>query len=48
MSSEKDFEQSKMEELQSLRESLEQMKEEKKAAEVLARRISKISSKKEN
>ncbi len=37
MSSEKDFEQSKMEELQSLRESLEQMKEEKKAAEVLAR-----------
>ena len=37
VSSEKDFEQSKMEELQSLRESLEQMKEEKKAAEVLAR-----------
>ncbi|CAL6300778.1 predicted protein [Bathycoccus prasinos] len=37
VSSEKDFKQSKMEELQSLRESLEQMKEEKKAAEVLAR-----------
>jgi hypothetical protein len=37
VTSEKDFEQSKVEELQSLRESLEQMKEEKKAAEVLAR-----------
>ena len=37
LTSEKDNEQSKMEEIQSLRESLEQMKEEKKAAEVLAR-----------
>jgi len=37
LTSKKDNEQSKMEEIQSLRESLEQMKEEEKAAEVLAR-----------